>query len=108
MSADAKHTPTPWRVELYGNSVPGYDVCDRISGAKFTGHCAHHGLSEPDARFIVRACNAHEKLVAALESALEYFEDRQDVVDGPYGEPAPNKEMRLVQELRAALSKGSV
>ncbi len=44
-----------------------------------------------------------ERLEAALDEALEYFADREDVVDGDYGEPWPNKEMRLAQELRAAI-----
>jgi hypothetical protein len=44
-----------------------------------------------------------ELLTAAINEALEYFEDREDVVDGDYGEPAPNREMALAQVLRAAL-----
>jgi hypothetical protein len=47
--------------------------------------------------------SANAKLSAALDEALEYFEDREDVVDGSYGEPAPNKEMQLAQSIRAAL-----
>ena len=37
------------------------------------------------------------ELEAVLEQALEYFEDRYDVVDGDYGEPRPNKEMSMGQ-----------
>jgi hypothetical protein len=43
-------------------------------------------------------CAAYQRITqleAALEECLEYFEDRYDVVDGSYGEPAPNKEMQL-------------
>lgn len=43
-----------------------------------------------------------ERLTAALDEALEYFEDREDVVDGPYGEPSPNNEMRIAMVLRTA------
>lgn len=49
---------------------------------------------------------SHDKfdtLVAALEEALEYFEDREDVRDGPYGDPVPNTEMSMAQSIRAAL-----
>ena len=42
-----------------------------------------------------------KELEAALEEALEYFEDRYDVVDGSYGEPGPNKEMSLGQMIHA-------
>jgi hypothetical protein len=34
-------------------------------------------------------------LEADLAECLDYFKDRYDVVDGDYGHPAPNKEMRL-------------
>lgn len=43
------------------------------------------------------------ELTAALEEALEYFKDRYDVVDGDYGEPRPNKEMRLGQMIDETL-----
>ena len=49
---------------------------------------------------------AHRRIVeltAALEEALEYFEDRYDVVDGDYGEPRPNKEMSLGQMIDITL-----
>lgn len=49
------------------------------------------------------AWNSHDALAAALDEALEYFEDREDVIDGDEGQPAPNKEMRLAQSIRAAL-----
>jgi hypothetical protein len=54
---------------------------------------------------IVRACNNFDALVAALTESLEYFEDREDVIDGSYGEPAPNKEMALAQMIRSVLPK---
>jgi len=42
----------------------------------------------------------------ALEACLalleEYLEAREDVVDGDYGQPAPNEEMNLLRELREA------
>lgn len=47
---------------------------------------------------------AHKAMVAALEEAAEYFNDRSDVVDGDYGQPAPNKEMRLLTEINAVLA----
>ena len=47
---------------------------------------------------------ATEKLIAALHECEAYPADREDVVDGDYGEPAPNAEMRLLREVRAALA----
>ena len=43
------------------------------------------------------------ELTVALEEALEYFKDHYDVVDGSYGEPAPNKEMSLGQMIDETL-----
>ena len=44
-----------------------------------------------------------KELECALEEALDYFKDRYDVNDGDYGEPSPNKEMRLGQMIDEAL-----
>ena len=44
------------------------------------------------------------RLEADLQECLEYFEERFDVVDGSYGEPAPNREMRLGQMLDETLN----
>lgn len=47
-----------------------------------------------------------DRLRAMLEEVEVYLEDHEDVVDGDYGEPAANKAMRLLLEVRAALSGG--
>lgn len=47
----------------------------------------------------------HGDVIEALTQALEYFEDREDVVDGSYGEPSPNREMSLAQLCRDALAR---
>lgn len=36
-----------------------------------------------------------ERLEADMNECLEYFQERYDVIDGSYGEPAPNREMQL-------------
>jgi ABC-type Zn2+ transport system substrate-binding protein/surface adhesin len=43
------------------------------------------------------------ELEAALNECLEYFQDHSDVDDGDYGEPYPNKEMRLASMVDEAL-----
>jgi hypothetical protein len=47
----------------------------------------------------------HGDVIEALTQALEYFEDRADVVDGSYGEPSPNREMSLAQLCQDALAR---
>jgi hypothetical protein len=54
---------------------------------------------------IARLRVQRDALQAAVEEALEYFEDREDVRDGSYGEPMPNTEMTMAQSMRAALAK---
>jgi hypothetical protein len=47
------------------------------------------------------------RLREALLSCEKYFDDHADVLDGDYGVPAPNTEMRLLSEVRSALLGGS-
>jgi hypothetical protein len=42
------------------------------------------------------ACDRIAKLEADLLECREYLEGQMDVVDGDYGQPAPNKAMQLV------------
>ena len=42
-------------------------------------------------------------LEADLNECLEYFQDHSDVNDGDYGEPSPNKEMRLASMIQESL-----
>ncbi|MCW5615856.1 MAG: hypothetical protein KIT32_12105 [Rhodocyclaceae bacterium] len=55
---------------------------------------------------IVRAVNNHAALLATLEECAEYLENHSDVVDGSYGEPAPNKAMSLLTEVRRVIREG--
>lgn len=65
--ASAPHTPVPWTVE------PG--LRQRIlapNGEPVALPCSGTTVSAPDnARFIVRACNAHEELLEALKGLVE-------------------------------------
>lgn len=45
-----------------------------------------------------------EDIAEALAQACEYFENRSDVIDGDYGVPEPNTEMRLAQMCNDALA----
>ncbi|WP_449406063.1 hypothetical protein [Massilia phosphatilytica] len=77
--SNTKHTSTPYAVKkgLHGNpdgvtiwqqKLPGMTGAKGI--AKMSGVHEQEEI-EATAAFIVRACNAHEQLVAALKMALE-------------------------------------
>jgi hypothetical protein len=66
----ATHTSTPWKCR--NQRGPIREAID-IGGEQLT--CTAYGMdpqhTEANASFIVRACNAHDELVAALEDALD-------------------------------------
>lgn len=43
-----------------------------------------------------------EELLDLLSELEDYFEGKVDVVDGDYGTPEPNKEMRLCSRIKEA------
>jgi hypothetical protein len=47
-----------------------------------------------------------KRLTTALDLVVDYLSQRSDVVDGDYGQPAPNEEMQLLTEIEEALGKG--
>lgn len=66
-----KHTPTPWFLSgphndgsagIYTTANPSVD----------SSVAAFSDVGEANAAFIVRACNAHDELVAALENTLQF------------------------------------
>jgi hypothetical protein len=77
---DTKHTPTPWRTE-YSEHMNDYENEDWVIYSGDTCICSTNYYSTPgiereeDAKFIIRACNSHDDLVAALEKAKEVLED---------------------------------
>jgi hypothetical protein len=69
-----KHAPTPWKIEAkkrpYG-SEGSYNIafCGDISdGIGYIGQI----YNRANAAFIVRACNAHDDLLAACKALVEY------------------------------------
>lgn len=68
MTSNAQHTPTPWflsgsGIRIRDKSPEGNDIA--WAEPNFAG--GFDDVSRANAAFIVRACNAHEELVAALE-----------------------------------------
>lgn len=47
----------------------------------------------------------NDHLIGLLNEIAEFLEDRSDVVDGPYGEPRPNRAMSLLGEVERALER---
>lgn len=70
-----QHTKTPWRIGA--GTSKGAVVADEpvpeIGGSDavtyYGGHLVAESIAPRNAEFIVRACNAHELLVAALQDA---------------------------------------
>ena len=63
----AQHTPTPYHIESVATSAYSARVfiCD-ANGSRVTDiNCG-----DDDAKFIVKACNAHDALIEALEAVL--------------------------------------
>ena len=67
-----QHTKTPWRVGSPNRmgSVVADEPVPEIGGsdavAYYGGHLIAESIAPRNAEFIVRACNAHEQLVAAV------------------------------------------
>jgi hypothetical protein len=78
----ASHTPTPWVVEKNSvNAENGSVVSIAECGLSAPGQSwsgTDYSTREhqaANAEFIVRACNSHDQLVAALKAALATIED---------------------------------
>ena len=97
--SNTKHTPTPW-VAL------GRDIEDS-NGEHLatTYHMAggEIGISSSNADFIVRACNNHDQMVAALKAILPFAEQHND--EGPTDESWQSIELIVaIDGARAALA----
>ena len=75
--SDTKHSAFPWRTGTGGSIVcddeslgPGCDDSGALE--YYGGHVVCETLTPANAEFIVRACNAHDDQLAALEAAVEY------------------------------------
>jgi len=103
----AKFTPGPWIVTVeYGTHViRGASVRHNENGVEFQWRdyvASTWGGEHADNARLIAAAPA---MLDALQEALEYFEDREDVDDGPDGEPSANAEMSVAITLRAAIAK---
>lgn len=53
---------------------------------------------------LLAAYDRIDELETVLAQCRDYFDNRSDVIDGDYGIPAPNKEMRMLQEIDEVMS----
>ena len=70
--SEPKHTPIatlrPWRITVGGGTIIGPDIAEGVYPQIVCG-----GADRGDQELIVRAVNAHEQLVGALESVAQAF-----------------------------------
>lgn len=110
-AGQAAHTPTPWTIQgaeirATGREFPTI-ICDPFSGQWENTDGTRRRLlpideREANAAFIVRACNNHDPLVAALENLLTASE----ILDGqesPPDEADVTHFLNCAQQARAAL-----
>lgn len=101
---EAAHTPTPWESEAFNGNIRIFKANAGIAVA-----CGCNG--EANAAFIVRACNSHAKLVAALEDtatlAYELMERAAKIDRALIAKDGrePDCELGEVMRLRGQLSK---
>jgi hypothetical protein len=96
-------TPGPWavgrktaRLVFAGADGQGAPICE-CSGADETPRSEEVA----NARLIAAA----PELLAVLHEVETYLAEREDVIDGDDGRPAPNAEMTLLREVRADSAK---
>jgi hypothetical protein len=97
----AAHTPGPWQVA--GQFDDRTFVASQGKNADCICKCDVGNTGLPHAAN-ARLIAAAPQLLAALYDAEAYFDNHADVVDGDYGEPAPNKAMTMLATIRAALA----
>ena len=72
---NTSHTPTPWEATFF--KATNGDLCPGIKSrpGKAIAWVAGESVDQQDAAFIVRAVNAHDGLLAALQEALPYLDE---------------------------------
>jgi hypothetical protein len=96
---ETKHTPGPWFTKRQGFSTVYVEARLRDGWIQEVAACgpteAGSEQQEANAEFIVRACNSHDQLVAALKAARDLI--YAEVADGGYTAQAA-----LIREALAA------
>ena len=98
------HIATPYAVSLRTQDPPQI-VGAELVVCEITTHTDSGALEAANAAFIVRACNAHDALVAALDAARSVIEDFVEIA--PRDDPCTEERAIHAQALAALkLAKG--
>jgi len=96
--SNTKHPPTPWHITVERNSTVFIDSADDRVAFVFPG------FEHDNAAFIVRACNLHEQLVAALRKIARVTPGSVADERAAVGDWSHFREPESVQIARAALA----
>ncbi len=109
MSGTPKHTPTPWTLKPNGVAFNLWSDDRTNSFCMLVGYRGQpEGEHTANSEFIARACNAHEKLLAACEKAEEAIEDRMDNASDPEALARWQKQCKRAGALcRAAIAEAN-
>lgn len=106
---DLKHTPTPWETsDAFGPTEGGTCIKAAADDNMIASCTGYYGRATAiaNAALIVRACNSHHQLVAALKDAKVLLElngvDLKDEADYGNGEHAYQTVRRIHEALAAA------
>lgn len=103
-----EHTPIPWTVdpEFEDQAVIGPDGV-QVADCSITCHPKfgkrNDVINAANAEFIVRAVNAHDDLVKALEAARGYIQAK--IVNLPRPQRDGSRENSVLKQINAALSR---
>lgn len=106
---NTQHTPTPWKVLIDSRGEPNLWGADGI----LMGTLYHDGISDAkpiqlaNAEFIVRACNNHDDLLAAMESCEREMSNayRKGLVDSLAPKAESSSFTQAVSVARAVIAK---
>lgn len=80
----SKHTPIPWTFDDIWHLIKGPNgeevAAIHSAQASDTARRGNRFTANANAEFIVRACNNHDKLVAALAMCIAVMEDPPSVI----------------------------
>lgn len=95
-------TAGPWR--LHETSKGATEIIGRgVTLASITRNANTEKCAGANARLMV----ASPDMLAALHEVEDFLDNQSDVEDGDYGVPRPNRAMRLLIEVRDAISKAT-
>lgn len=103
MSRNAQHTPGPWHWQGTMKHPKSNSYLTNKDNKHILFIYYSDTVLDADAEFIVRACNAHDDMLAALEACLEHPGlDECDIDNVDFGQEPVCETIRLA---RAAIAK---